>query len=69
MLLNLLAAVCITYWSALGTLLINTQALEPDYANFANSGPDTLLLPIPMMVTISMYSFALFHQIIITQQN
>ena len=64
----LLAAAYFTCWSVLGTLLTSTQTLEPDHTNLDYSGPETLLLPIHMMVAISMYAFAHFHQIIITQQ-
>ena len=65
---NLLAAACFAYCSVLGTLLASTQPLEPYHTNFDYSGLETLMLPIPVMVTISMYAVAHFHQIIITQQ-
>ena len=65
---NLLAAACFTCWSVLGTLLTSTQTLEPDNTILDYCGPEILLLAIHMMVAISMYAFAHFHQIIITQQ-
>ena len=64
---NLLAAACFACWSVLGTLLTSTQTLESNHTNLDYSGPETLLLPIHMMVAISMYAFAHFHQIIIQQ--
>ena len=66
---KLLVAVCFTCWSVLGTLLLtSTQTLEPDHTNLDYSRPETLLLLICMTVAISMYAFAHFYQIIITQQ-